>query len=290
MSELTVLILTKNEEIDIERCIRSCDKVAKRFVIVDSYSNDRTEQICRTLSEEYKPKGIGVDFYKNCWIDYATQFNWGINNTSINTKWILRIDADEYLTAELSDEICENLDMLEPSISGIEIKRRVVFMGKWLKHGGMYPRYFLRIFKIGYGECERRKMDEHIVVSSGKVIRFKYDIVDENKKDLTWWTNKHNSYSSREMMDYCNKEIERNNVDKLNLQAKIIRYIKVRVYYKLPLFFRAKMHYILRYYFLLGFLDGKQGKIFHFLQAYWYRFLVDAKIFEKLEREIRDKD
>ena len=280
MVDLTVVILTKNEEYNLEKCIRSFNGIAKRFVIVDSYSTDGTKKLCQELSGE-----ICIDFYKNKFIDYATQLNWGLMNTNINTKWSMRMDADEELTPELVNEISDNLHKLDENIKGVILKRRVYFMGKWIKHGGKYPELLLRIFRTGYGICEQKLMDEHMILIEGNTIKFNNDIIDNNNKNLDWWTHKHNWYSNREVLDYQqkvvvsseNKEIDQ---DIFKGQAERKRLIKNNGYYKLPLFFRAWCYFIYRYYIRLGFLDGTEGRIYHFLQAYWYRFLVDAKIYE----------
>lgn len=280
MVDLTVVILTKNEEYNLEKCIRSFNGIAKRFVIVDSYSTDGTKKLCQELSGE-----ICIDFYENKFIDYATQLNWGLMNTNINTKWSMRMDADEELTPELVNEISDNLHKLDENIKGVILKRRVYFMGKWIKHGGKYPELLLRIFRTGYGICEQKLMDEHMILIEGNTIKFNNDIIDNNNKNLDWWTHKHNWYSNREVLDYQqkvvvsseNKEIDQ---DIFKGQAERKRLIKNNGYYKLPLFFRAWCYFIYRYYIRLGFLDGTEGRIYHFLQAYWYRFLVDAKIYE----------
>ncbi len=281
MVDLTVVILTKNEENNLRKCIESFQGIVKRFVIVDSYSNDRTKELCKELS-----KVVNLDFYENKFIDYATQLNWGLQNTDINTKWTMRMDADEELTPELAQEIKEKLSDITDPIKGIVLKRRVYFMGKWIKHGGKYPELLLRIFRTGYGACEQKLMDEHMILSEGKTIIFDYDIIDNNTKDLEWWTHKHNWYSNREVLDYQQKVINSNENDELmendinKGQASKKRFIKNNGYYKLPKFFRAHLYFIYRYYIRLGFLDGQEGRIYHFLQAYWYRFLVDAKIYE----------
>lgn len=280
MESLTVIILTKNEESNLEKCIRSFRGVVERFVIVDSYSNDGTKKLCENLSKEFN-----LDFYENKFIDYATQLNWGINNTSINTKWTMRMDADEELTEELAFEISKRLNTISDEIKGVVIKRRVYFMGKWIKHGGKYPELLLRIFKTGYGACEQKLMDEHMILSEGKTITFDHDLIDNNNKNLEWWTHKHNWYSNREVLDYQQKVINNSESDDLindanKGQASRKRFIKNNGYYRLPLFLRAHIYFIYRYYIRLGFLDGREGKIYHFLQAYWYRFLVDSKIYE----------
>ncbi|MGU8132230.1 glycosyltransferase family 2 protein [Clostridium perfringens] len=280
MVDLTVVILTKNEENNLKKCIESFKGIVKRFVIVDSYSTDNTKKLCDELK-----KSVNLDFYENKFIDYATQLNWGINNTNISTEWTMRMDADEEITDELVEEIKNKLPNIQKDINGIILKRRVYFMGKWIKHGGKYPELLLRIFRTGYGMCEQKLMDEHMILSEGNTEKFVNDIIDNNNKNLDWWTHKHNWYSNREVLDYQNKVKSNYSDDLINDQvnkgqASRKRFIKNNGYYKLPMFFRAHLYFIYRYYFRLGFLDGSEGKIYHFLQAYWYRFLVDAKIYE----------
>ncbi|MBO4323199.1 MAG: glycosyltransferase family 2 protein, partial [Clostridia bacterium] len=145
------------------------------------------------------------------------------------------------------------------------------FMNKRLKHGGTNKMYFLRLFRSGIGRVENTNMDEHVVLS-GKICRLKYGFVHYDYKGLDDWLKKHIWYSGREVVMYSEREYEALSDGKQKRKRGF--------YYKLPLFLRAKLYYIYRYYFQLGFLDGKEGKVFCFLQAYWYRFLVDAKIYE----------
>ncbi len=310
MVDLTVVILTKNEEVNLKKCVESFKGVAKRFVIVDSLSTDNTKQVAKELNEKLQEIGGSLDFYENPWKDYATQFNWGLSNTNINTKWTMRMDADEELMPDLVQEIEEKLpqiekrnedyekaDQLENKITGIILRRRVYFMGRWIKHGGRYPEHLLRIFETGKAICEQRIMDEHLILSEGRTVDFSKDIIDNNTKDLTWWTNKHNWYSSREVLDHqmtVKKQLEESELlenGTSTKQAKRKRAIKNGGYYKLPKFFRSHLYFFYRYYVRLGFLDGPEGKIFHFLQAYWYRFLVDAKMYEceKFERDMEEQ-
>lgn len=287
MLDLTVLILTKNEENNLRKCIESFGGIAKRFVIVDSYSTDSTKQLCGELGGKYN-----ISFYENEFIDQATQFNWGLKNTEISTKWSMRVDADEELTPELVSELEGRLPVIPEDIKGIILKRRVFFMGRWIKHGGKYPELLLRIFRTGYAKCEQKIMDEHIILSEGNIITLKHDIIDNNNKDLEWWTRKHNWYSNREVLDYEQKVLNKQSDDLANKgQAAVKRFIKNNGYYKLPLFLRAHVYFIYRYYIRLGFLDGVEGKIYHFLQAYWYRFLVDAKMYEcvKFNKKIKNQ-
>ncbi|EOU1118087.1 glycosyltransferase family 2 protein [Clostridium perfringens] len=290
MVDLTVVILTKNEENNLKKCIESFKGIVKRFVIVDSYSTDNTKKLCDELK-----KSVNLDFYENKFIDYATQLNWGIKNTNISTEWTMRMDADEEITDELVEEIKNKLPNIQKDINGIILKRRVYFMGKWIKHGGKYPELLLRIFRTGYGMCEQKLMDEHMILLEGNTEKFDNDIIDNNNKNLDWWTHKHNWYSNREVLDYQNKVKSNYSDDLINDetnkgQAARKRFIKNNGYYKLPMFFRAHLYFIYRYYFRLGFLDGTEGRIYHFLQAYWYRFLVDAKIYECEKFNIKIKE
>lgn len=273
--KISVLILTHNEEKHIERCLDSLLSVVEEIFIVDSFSTDGTVEIA---------KKMGAKIVQNKWINYAKQFQFGLDNCPIKTKWIMRMDADEFLLPELQKEINSKLDNLEEEVNGIYIKRRMYFNGKWIRYGGKYPEWLLRIWRTNHGVIEERWMDEHVVLKEGKTIKFENDLVDENLNDLTWWTDKHNKYSNREMIDTIltkHKLISEKQVEStiFGNQEEVKRFFK-GLYLRVPLFVRPFMYFIWRYFFRLGFLDGKQGLIWHFLQGFWYRFLVDAKIFE----------
>lgn len=292
MTDLTVVILTKNEEKNLRKCVESFRGVAKRFVIVDSFSTDRTEALCKELNAELQKIGSSLDFYQNKWISYADQLNWGLQNTGIDTEWSMRMDADEEIMEDLAAEIDEKLPKVREPVNGIILRRRVYFMERWIKHGGRYPELLLRIFRTGKASCEMKIMDEHMILSEGTTVEFKHDLIDNNQKDLEWWTAKHNWYSNREVLDHqmtlenaMDESLEQDGIS--SGQAKMKRVVKNSGYYRLPKFFRAHLYFIYRYYIKLGFLDGPEGKIFHFLQAYWYRFLVDAKIYECEKKGIK---
>lgn len=294
MVDLTVVILTKNEEKNLRKCIESFRGIAKRFVIVDSFSTDGTEVLCRQLDAELRTKGSRLDFFQNKWVDYATQLNWGLSQTNITTEWSMRFDSDEELTEELANEIEQKLPGVKKPVNGIILRRRVYFMGRWIKHGGRYPELLLRIFRTGKAMCEQKLMDEHMILSEGTTTTFQCDLIDNNQKDLEWWTAKHNWYSNREVLDH-QMTLKSQQAETLEAggqssgQASIKRAVKNGGYYKLPKFWRAHIYFLYRYYIKLGFLDGPEGKIFHFLQAYWYRFLVDAKLYECEKKRIEMK-
>ncbi|MDD5202066.1 MAG: glycosyltransferase family 2 protein [Sulfurimonas sp.] len=282
MNNLSIIILTYNEEKHIERCIKSLLPIAKNIFIIDSFSTDKTIEICESL---------GAKVYQNAFINHAVQFQWGLDNCPIDTKWVMKMDSDEYILPELQSEIIEKLEKLDEDVSGIYIKRRVYFKDRWIKHGSYYPTWLLRIWKYEDGRMEQRWMDEHIKLSSGNTIQFENDLVDDNLNDLTWWTQKHNNYATREAVDILNIIYEFLKYDEVpanifGTQEERKRWLKKR-YAKLPLFTRPFIYFVWRYIFKLGFLDGKQGLIWHFLQGFWYRFLVDAKIYE-MEKKVKD--
>ena len=282
---ISILILTYNEELHIERCIRSLLPFAKEIFIVDSCSTDRTVEIAESL---------GAKVYQNNWVNYAVQYQWGLDNCPIETEWVMRMDADEYVLPELVDEINAKMSMLDDDVSGVYIKRRVHFMDRWIKHGSYYPIWLLRIWRYEKGRIEERWMDEHIKLSSGKTVQFENDLVDDNKNNLTWWTQKHNNYATREAVDILNilygfKKYDEVEPDLLGTQEQRKRWLKLR-YAAMPLFLRPIIYFSWRYFFKLGLLDGKPGLVWHFLQGGWYRFLVDAKINEIYFKAGKDKE
>ncbi|WP_154124399.1 glycosyltransferase family 2 protein [Grimontia hollisae] len=276
MNNISVIILTFNEEKHIERCISSLKSFASQVYVIDSCSTDRT----KVLSES-----LGAKVYVNPWPgNHAKQFQWALDNCDISTEWVMKMDADEYLLPELQSEISTKLCLISEDISGVYIKRRLHFMGKWIKHGSYYPTWLLRIWRYKHGFMEQRLMDEHIKLTRGGVVYFENDLVDENLNNLTWWTLKHNNYSIREAIDTLNHIYGFDESDLVSpkffgTQEQRKRKLK-NLYSDLPVFFRPMLYFTWRYFFRFGFLDGKQGLIWHFLQGFWYRFLVDAKIVE----------
>ncbi|MGQ0696837.1 MAG: glycosyltransferase family 2 protein [Panacagrimonas sp.] len=283
---VTVLILTYNEEKHLARAIESVRPFARQVVVVDSFSSDRTIEIARSL---------GATVLQNRWEqNYARQFNWGLDHASIEGDWVMRLDADEYATQELALEITQRLATLSAEVSGVYTKRRIHFLGRWIRHGAVYPMWVLRLWRTGRGRCENRWMDEHIRLSEGTSLRFEHDLVDENLNDLTWWTEKHNRYAVREAADLLNMKYGFAAYDDVSTmtareQSKLKRWIKERVYARLPLFVRPAGYFFYRYFLKLGFLDGVPGLAWHMLQGFWYRFLVDAKIYEAEARTGGDR-
>lgn len=276
MTNVSVLILTHNEEKNIGKCLASLRPLTDRIFIVDSGSDDRTVEIAR---------GFGASVLERRWTTYAEQFNWGLDHFDMQTDWVMRLDADEELTPSLVHALRAFLAAPPAGVTGVYVKRRMYFLGRWIRHGGYYPTWLLRVFRRGVGRCESLWMDEHIIVNRGQCVQVHADLIDFNNKDLTFWTDKHNKYANREVLDLLACENASRAPDVLapslaGTQASSRRWLKDRVYRRTPLFLRAFLYFFYRYVLRLGFLDGREGLVFHFLQGFWYRFLVDAKLHE----------
>ena len=251
---LSVIILTRDEQLHIRRCIERIRPIATEIFVVDCGSTDDTQSIARSL---------GATVVEHPWPGcQAEQMRWALAELPIKTDWVLRLDADEYLLPELIDEVQNRLGTLPPEITGVLLRRRHIFLGKWVRHG-IYPVRLLRLFRTGTAESRQRLMDEKLILLKGQSVEFEHDFVDHNLNDLSWWTRKHDGYALREAVDL--------------LMANDAT-SKKRLYRCLPLFWRAAAYFFYRYILRLGFLDGREGFLWHFLQGWWYRTLVDAKV------------
>ncbi len=273
--KLVAIILTYNEELHIERVLSSVTNITKDIYVIDSGSTDETLTIARSF---------GVHVLVHPFVNQSQQFNWALGNIAQCFDWVFRIDADECIDEKLIFDIKNELPNLPNDINGVYINRSIQFQGQLIRYGGIFPMKVLRIFRLGKGNCENRWMDEHIKVL-GKTTSFQGQIVDDNLNSLTWWIEKHNRYANREAVELLNLVYEFMPRDTLsglssNSKASRKRWLKEHVYFQLPSGFRAVMYFFYRYVFRLGFLDGRSGLSFHFLQGLWYRYLVDAKVDE----------
>jgi glycosyltransferase involved in cell wall biosynthesis len=282
MVDLTTIILTKNESKNIVACLESIKGFGKRIVVVDSGSTDDTVELAKMQ---------GADVYYNKFEYYAKQFNWGIDNTNITTKWILRLDADERFTPELCKEAEMSMEKhAEDDVNGLTMEAWLYFLGKRLNHGPRKKRK-LMIFKMDIGRIEDRKRDAHTIISTGKSISLKEKFIHYDFRDITSFISKYNFYAIREMQDFVDYK---NRGENQNIKAdgyiQKQRKKKFGLYYKAPKFLRAWLWFVYNYYFRLGFLDGREGYIYYYFECHWYRFLVDAKIYEheKMELEMEE--
>lgn len=279
---ITAIILTYNEAIHLERAIRSIQPFADQICVVDSDSTDGTRDIAR---------GLGAEVHTHAFVNQARQFQWALDTLDIRGEWVLRLDADEIIEPDLAREISEKLPQLPAEVVGVNLKRKHIFMGRWVRHGGRYPLVMLRLWRHGKGRVEDRWMDEHVVVWGGRTVTFDGGFADHNLHDLSYFTDKHNKYATREAIEVLNQRLglfardEALNARSASFQASFKRWIKERVYNRIPFTASATLYFLYRYIVQLGFLDGRSGLVYHFLQGFWYRFLVGAKVME-LERAV----
>jgi glycosyltransferase involved in cell wall biosynthesis len=281
---LTAIVLTYNEEMHLKRCLISLKYICEDIVIIDSFSNDETESIA---------KEFGARFYQNPFVNHAVQLNWGIENGAINTDWVIRVDADEYISEKLASSIKNELPTLKEHITGVRVKRLMYFFNKPLKKAGMYPIWHLKLWRHGKALCEQRWMDERMKLSNGETTTLEGDLIDNNLNNLTWWTQKHNNYATREAIDILDKIYNFTSSDVVDANlfgtAEERRRWFKKKYLNLPLFVRPIFFWFIRYLLQGGFLEGKRGFIWNALQCFWYRFLVDAKIYEAYKVAGKDK-
>jgi glycosyltransferase involved in cell wall biosynthesis len=283
MSQLTAgrppiaaVIITKNEEQHIARCLESVRADCAAVIVVDSGSTDRTAEIATAL---------GAQVYVNPFVNHAAQFNHGVGLVPPGIDWVLRIDADETLAPGWAAGFADLLAR-QPEVKGVSLRRLMRFQGQLIRWGGCAT-WQLRLFDRRFGQCEARWMDEHIAVD-GPVAQLNVRLVDDNLNPLAWWTDKHNAYSSKEAVEILNLEYgffparaEAQHSYGKGVAAK--RFVKEKIYARLPSGIRAALYFAYRYILRLGFLDGRRGASFHVLQGLWYRYLVDAKV-----REVKD--
>ena len=282
--DLSVIILTFNEDKHIGRCITKVAPVAKEIVVVDSFSTDDTVLLARKL---------GVRVLQHRFVNYAEQLNWALDNVKVRTDWVMRLDADEYPSHQLTKKLQDQLAYIPYEVCGLIIDRQVKFLGKHIRYGGFGSKAVLRIWRHRTGRCESRWMDEHMVLVCGKTKKIKGALIDENLNNISWWTQKHIQYASREAIDLLNLRygfLKQKSENQLHVwQATLKRFLKERFYSRLPLGLRPFLYYLYRMIVLGGLLDGPRGWVFHFLQGFWYRLLVDIKVME-VKRRMTNQD
>ena len=267
LTDVAVIILVGQERLHIRRCLEKLRALKpQQIFVVESQPSDGTHEIAVDM-------GAVTAFNK--WPGlYAKQFNWALDNLPIEAKWVLRMDADEYLTPETIKRLKIALtDGSLDDVNGLTLELKRKFMGGEIRHGTNGIR-LLRVWRYGKGRLEDRAMDEHAIVE-GKVIEFNGAFYDDNLNSFEWWQEKHRGYAKREAMDAISLF---NNPERLkNPSATDRKKIK---YYKLPPYFRAFAYFCIRYFLKLGFLDGLAGFRWHFWQGLWYRWIVDREIGE----------
>jgi len=271
---VSVLVLTKNEEANIAGCLESV-RWADEVFVVDSLSTDRTTEIAEAM---------GGKVYRHPFEGFSQQRNWALDNLPFSHDWILVLDADERIPPELAAEIGEAIRPTDNKADGFYLDRRLCFLGRWLTHGGLSPNWILRLFRRGHGRFEMRPMNEHVILTgTAAFLRHPFDHLDN--RPLSHWIAKHNGYTDLQAQEYL---LERNGTLSKSLRPRFFashiqrrRWIKTRLWNRMPLLLRPFVLFFRNYLIKRGFLDGKAGFIYHVLWSFWYPFLVDVKIVER---------
>jgi glycosyltransferase involved in cell wall biosynthesis len=272
---VSVLIITRNEEANIADCLASVEWASEVFV-VDSLSTDRTVEIAESM---------GAKVTRHPFAGYAEQRNWALENLPISNEWVLMLDADERIPPPLAEEITRVVADHDQHHAGYYLKRRFFFLGRWLKHGGLYPTWVLRLFRRDCARFENRPVNEHAVLK-GSAGYLSQPFDHQDQRPLADWIAKHNRYADLEAEEFLQESLHEGYRDSLSArfwgsQAERKRWIKLRVWNRLPLLVRPFLFFFRNYFLKGGFLDGRQGFIYHVLWSFWVRFLIDVKILER---------
>jgi glycosyltransferase involved in cell wall biosynthesis len=283
IDNLTIIILTYNEENRIKKVLDSIKSITNNVFVVDSYSKDNTINILN----EYK-----INHVEHPFKDYSKQRNWAQENEPFNNDWVMHLDADEPITKELEGWLLNDFNIEKNNYNGFMFSRKTYFLGKWIKYGGQYPNFHLRLYKKEFGKCEDKAYDQHFVLTNRMSKEIDnadiYNTVAESIDDLIL---SHNRWATSEANEIISN-IKNIGEVKPNLFGNSIekkRWLKVKIFQNSPLFLRSFMYFIYRYIIKLGFLDGKEGFIFYVLQSFWFRFVVDAKVYE-IEKNIKERN
>lgn len=276
MQDIACIILTKDEELHIERCINSAMGICSDVWVIDSYSTDRTCNLARAM---------GAHVVQHAFTNQAEQFNWAIDNLPITNQWIWRLDADEVISRRLAKIADQELEKLPEKVNGVYVNKKIVFMDHALKHGGWYPAPQIKLIRRGYGRSENKIMDEHLIVLSGETVHWDGDQTDWNLRPLSWWWHKHEGYAKREALNMIQMESEgMSRSEEEQVHARLLgtgaerkRWIK-KIYAHCPLYVRPIVYFFSRYFLMGGWMDGYAGWYWHTRQGLRYRMLVDYEL------------
>jgi glycosyltransferase involved in cell wall biosynthesis len=270
-SNISVLIPTFNEEVNLPHALKSVVGWADKVWVVDSESTDRTREIA---------KSMGAEVVVQPWLGYARQKNWALDNLPWQSEWLFILDADESITPELRDEMLaiSKRDPAQVAEGGFYVNRLPHFMGRPIRHCGFYPSYNLRFFKRGKARYEDREVHEHMVVD-GETTRLNQIMLHEDRRGLEHWIAKHNRYSTLEAREIVKEQLRVSSKRASRLERGIAfrRWLKLHVLPYLPLSGLFRFFYM--YIFRLGFLDGATGFRFCLLLAV-YDYFITLKLAE----------
>ena len=285
-TQLSFIILTYNEEVHLDRLLQSISDLDAPIFILDSGSTDETI----TIGKQY-----GASFLHHLFENHPKQWDYALKNFPVKTPWVICLDADQVVTPELKSRLSAFRDEDYSGTNGIYFNRKNFFKGRWIKHGGYYPFYLLKMFRYDIGYSDTNENMDHRLIVPGKLEVWKDGIIlEENLKEnnIRFWIEKHNRYSDL----VAQEEVER----MMQMRNQTIRphfwgtpdertAWRKQLWWKMPRYVRPMIYFTQRIIFQLGILDGRTGIIFHFLQGFWFRLIVDIKIDEILKQQQHEK-
>lgn len=264
---ISVIIITFNEENNIGNCLETVYGLVDEVFIVDSGSTDKTLEIAKRYTDK---------IYYHPFVNFAQQRNWAQENLPIKNEWLFHLDADERVSPELIIEL-KKIFSSDITVDGFMVSRRTVFRGRWIRHGGHYPVYHLRLFRKNKGRSEQRLYDQNYIVT-GEVLGIGGDIINVINPDLDLWKERHKKWANLEAREILFNKDRIMNIRLRGNPIEMRNWLRYKIYYRMPLFVRPFIYFLYRYIIKLGFLDGREGWVFHFWQGLWYRLLVDIEI------------
>lgn len=265
---ISAVVLTFNEERNLEPCLASLAGWVDRIVVVDSGSTDGTIEIARRF---------GAEIIEHPFESHTRQWEWVLDQLADATGWVLGLDADQRVTPELQASIARALSVGAAGPVAYYLNRRQVFRGRWIRHGGYYPKYLLKLFRAGHATVDPNDLVDHHFAVTGPVAILEGDLVEDNRNEarIADWIEKHNRYARLQAREELARMTAAGDPGRLNGHPdQRIAWLKAR-WRRMPLYVRPFLYFFYRYVIRLGFLDGKEGFVFHFMQALWYRLLVD---------------
>lgn len=284
---VSAVVLTRDEELNLPACLASMRDLVDEIYVVDSGSTDKTVEIARAA---------GATVTTHEFTGHSAQWQWALSNLPLKHPWVLGLDADQRLMPELADELRALFadDSKTRDYAGFYITRRNVFRGKWIRWGGYYPKRFVKLFRRDRLVHEEADLLDHHFRVNGQIGTLAHDIIEENLKEdkIDFWIKKHLRYAELLAQEEARR---RNGQAPTTVKPAAFGNPDERAEWQkktwvlLPRFVRAPAYFIWRYFFRLGFLDGKQGFAFHFLHAFWFRLVTDLKIDEQ-RSDARSRD
>lgn len=274
---VTVVVPTYNEERNLPACLGSVAGWVHATMVVDSGSADRT----RVIAAEH-----GARVFEHAFETHAKQWMWALQHLPIETEWVLGLDADQRVTLQLKEAIVRlftvDSEQLQ-RLAGVYVNRRQIFRGQWIRHGGYYPKYLLKLFRGDRVRLNKNDLLDHHFHVDGPTAALEHDLIEanQNEDDLAFWMTKHRRYAvllAREEFERRRNGAGSDPVPRFRgTPDEHTAWLKQR-WYRMPLYIRPFLYFAYRYFVRMGFLDGKQGLIFHFLQGLWFRLLVDIHL------------